>query len=312
MSKKSHPQILIEYSLTRAIFGSFSALPRSVSLKFGDLLATASYPFLNKLRRVGTRNLEIAFPEKPAAEREMILKKSFANLGRILGEFSQFNKTTPEKLGEIIEFQFDENQREVFERAKSEGRGAIIISPHLGNWELLVLAYSALVEPISYLARPLDNPLIEQMTVDLRTRFGNRPINKSDSVTTAIKILRKGGILGILADVNAHPKEGVFVPFFGTPACTSSGVAMLARRTNAVIVPMCGVWNEAKKKYIAVHESVIEPAITKNREQDILETTAQFTAAVERLIRRFPDQWLWIHRRWKTRPPGEPDLYAGI
>ena len=275
------------------------------------MLATASYPLLGKLRRVGTRNLEIAYPEKSVAEREEILKKSFKNLGRILGEFSQFNKFTPEKLRDIIEFQFDEKEREIYERAKSVGRGAIIISPHLGNWELLVLAYSALVEPISYLARPLDNPLIEQMTVDLRTRFGNRPINKSDSVTTAIKILRDGGILGILADVNAHPKEGVFVPFFNIPACTSSGVAMLARRTNAIIVPMCGAWDETKKKYIAVHESVIEPTITKNREHDILTTTAEFTAAVERLIRRFPDQWLWIHKRWKTRPPGEPDLYAG-
>ncbi len=116
-------------------------------------------------------------------------------------------------------------------------------------------------------------------------------------------------LLGILADVNAHPKEGVFVPFFGVPACTSTGVALLAMRTNSAILPMCGAWDEAKQKYIGVHGQMIFPSDTGDRQRDILETTAAFTSEVERLIRRFPDQWLWIHKRWKTRPPGEPKIY---
>jgi KDO2-lipid IV(A) lauroyltransferase len=147
------------------------------------------------------------------------------------------------------------------------------------------------------------------MTVRIRSRFGNRPINKTNSVMVASKILREGGILGILADVNAHPKEGVFVPLFGVPACTSTGAALLAIRTNSVIVPMCAVWDREKNKYVAIHGEIIEPAMTGDRKSDVAETTARFTAEIEKFVRAYPDQWLWIHKRWKTRPPGEKSLY---
>ena len=179
---------------------------------------------LKSLRRVAGRNLEIAMPETSATERFGIIKGAFESLGRVLGEMSQFPRATRESLEKLIEFRFDPALLAKHESLRAEGRGTIIVSPHLGNWELLVFAYSALREPISYLARPLDNPLIEDLTVKLRTRFGNRPMNKTNSVPAAIKVLREGGILGILADVNAHPKEGVFVPFFDFPACTSAGV----------------------------------------------------------------------------------------
>lgn len=309
MAKKSTPQIWLEYIIVRAVFGFLSFLPRRIAVKSGILLARIAYPFLGRWRRVGRRNLELAFPEKTEAEREKILKGSVENLGRILGEMSRFPQTTPETLAQIIDFRFDPADRAIYEKAKAEGRGAIIISPHLGNWEMTVFAYSALESPINYLARPLDNPLIEDFTVRLRTRFGNRPINKTNSVSTAIDILRQGKILGILADVNTHQKEGVFVPFFGIPACTSSGVAMLAMRTDAIIVPICGVWDEKNGRYKVIHGSIIEPARTGDRQQDVIKTTALFTAAVEDFIRRYPDQWLWIHKRWKTRPAGEPQFY---
>jgi KDO2-lipid IV(A) lauroyltransferase len=232
-----------------------------------------------------------------------------------LGEFSQFPRATPEKLAKLIDFQFDSQEslnseeRKKFEAERAKGRGTILVSPHLGNWEIAVFAYSALHEPLDYLARPLDNPLIEDLTVHLRTRFGNRPINKTNSVVSVIEILRTGGILGILPDVNVHPKEGVFVPFFNVPACTTSGVAMLAMRTNAMIVPMCGIWDEQKKRYRVIYGKIIEPVRTGNRQQDIAETTALYTSEIEKFIRAYPEQWLWIHKRWKTRPPGEEGLY---
>ena len=125
----------------------------------------------------------------------------------------------------------------------------------------------------------------------------------------AIEVLRRGEILGILADVNAHPKEGVFVPFFGVPACTSTGVAMLALRTNSIIIPICGVWDKVNNRYKIIHGDVIEPSRTDDRKQDIVETTAAFTAVLEDFIRQYPDQWIWIHKRWKTRPPGEAEIY---
>lgn len=309
MAKKSSFQIWAEYLAASGIVWAFRILPRRLSVRIAVTFARNVGSLLGSLRRTAKRNLEIAFPDLSGSDRERLTNGAFENLGRVLGEMSQFPKQTPANLEKIFEFRFDPQLYDRYEKWRSEGRGTIIVSPHLGNWELLVFAYSALREPISYLARPLDNPLIEEMTVRLRTRFGNRAINKTNSVPTAIHILRHGGTLGILADVNAHPKEGVFVPFFDVPACTSSGVAMLAIRTNAVIVPLAGVWDKKEGKYIAIHGDAIEPAMTGDRQADIVTTTARFTAEVEKMIREYPDQWLWIHKRWKSRPPGEKELY---
>lgn len=309
MAKKNKTQIWLEYAAARSVLGFFGILPRPLSINSGILVAKIGYLVLGGLRRTGMRSLELAFPENSRDENLSILKSSFKNLGRILGETSQFPRATPEKLAALVEFEFEPEAYALYKKLKAEGRGTIIAGPHLGNWEMAVFAYSALREPLHYLARPIDNPLIEDMTVRLRTRFGNRPINKTDSVATAIQLLRTGHTLGVLPDVNVHPKEGVFVPFFGIPACTTSGVAMLAMRTNAMIVPMCGVWDEASGKYKVIHGDVIEPARTGDRQQDIIQTTAAFTLAMENLIRAYPEQWLWIHKRWKTRPPGEEELY---
>ena len=215
----------------------------------------------------------------------------------------------------MIDFQFDTEEsiksedRIKFEADRAAGRGIILIGPHLGNWEVGVFAYSAFREPLKYLARPIDNPLIEDMTVNLRTRYGNRPINKTNSIGKALEVLKSGEVLGVLPDVNAHPKEGVFVPFFGVKACTTSGVAMLALRTNAIIVPMCCVWDEKTEKYKVFYGSRVDPVRTGDRHRDVVETTALYTLEMEKFIRAYPEQWLWIHKRWKTRPPGEKSLY---
>ncbi|MGD9561996.1 MAG: lysophospholipid acyltransferase family protein [Pyrinomonadaceae bacterium] len=309
MAKKSKPLVWLEYAAARGLLGTLGVLPRRAAVAVSMSLAAAGYYALGGLRRVAMTNLRIAFPEKDSREHKRLAKGAFRNLGRILGELSQFPKATPESLNELIEFQVDADVYAEYQRLKSEGRGVIIVSPHLGNWEMLVFGWAVYDAPMSYLARRLDNPLIEKLTSDLRRKFGNTPINKANSAMAAARVLRNEGLLGILADVNAHPKEGVFVPFFGIPACTSSGVALLAMRTNSAIVPMCGAWDEEKQHYIGVHGRVIYPADTGDRKQDIVATTAEFTAEVEKLVRRFPDQWLWIHKRWKTRPPGEDDLY---
>jgi Kdo2-lipid IVA lauroyltransferase/acyltransferase len=148
------------------------------------------------------------------------------------------------------------------------------------------------------------------MFVGIRTRFGNKQIDKTNSAGPILRVLRGGGVVGIMADVNSHPKEGVFVPFFGIPACTAGGVAMLAMRANAIIAPILSVWDPTRGKYMVISDKIIEPLNTGNRKQDIENTTALYTAALERMIRRYPDNWIWIHKRWKTRPPGEDDLYA--
>lgn len=148
------------------------------------------------------------------------------------------------------------------------------------------------------------------MVSGLRTRFGNQPIDKKAAARTALRLLRQGGTLGVLADLNTQEREGVFVPFFGQLACTTAGAATLALRTDATVIPVCAPWDESRRKFVFRGGPVIELVRTGDDKRDIEINTANFTAAIERHVRMFPSQWLWIHKRWKTRPPGEPDLYA--
>ena len=315
MAKKSATQIWLEYIPVRVLFAVLGILPRKMAVRFGEGFGRAAYRLAGGLRRVADRNLEIAYPEKDLGEREMIARGAFENLGRLLGELTQFPKATRDDLQRGIEFEFDSEENRSspemlsIESERAKGRGVLLVGPHLGNWEMGVFAYSALHHTLTYLARPLDNPLIEDFTVRLRTRFGNQPIDKNNSVTKAMSILREGGILGVLPDVNVLPRDGVFVPFFGTLACTTSGVAMMAMRTNAIIVPMCCVWNRETKKYHVKYGKFITAPNSGDRHRDIYEMTAAFTAEMEKFIREYPDQWLWIHKRWKVRPEGEEDLY---
>lgn len=299
----------MEYIPARLILGFFGILPRRFAISLGLLVARMGYLSLGRLRKVGMRNLEIAFPGSTEAERKKNLKGAFGSLGRMLGEVSQFPRATPEKLAKLVQFDFDPAEQVVFDAEKAKGRGVILAGPHLGNWEMGVFAYSAIREPLNYLARPMDNPLIEDLVAGIRARFGNRSINKTNSVQAAMEILRNGGILGVLPDVNVQEKDGVFVPFFGIPACTTGGVALLAKRANAMIVPMCTIWDGENGQYRVKHGKIIEPASTGDRHRDMIETTAAMTAAMEEFVRAYPDQWLWIHKRWNTRPPGEPLLY---
>ena len=299
----------MEYVPARLVLGFFGILPRRLAIGLGLLVARFGYLALSRLRKVGMRNLEIAFPEIGESERVKLLKGAFDNLGRMLGEVSQFPKATPKKLEDLVLFDFDPAEQSRFDAERAAGRGVILAGPHLGNWEIGVFAYSAIREPLNYLARPIDNPMVEDLVAGIRARFGNRAINKSNSVRLAMELLRSGGILGVLPDVNVQEKDGVFVPFFGIPACTTGGVAILAKRTGAMIVPLCTIWDPAIGKYRVKHGKIIDAAETGDRHRDVIDTTAAMTAAMEEFVRAYPDQWLWIHKRWNTRPPGEPGLY---
>lgn len=309
MAKKSKIVVTLEYAATSIALLLLGLLPRAGAIRVATWLLIGVAKVIPKLHKTGMRNLEIAFPDKSVAERAGLLRGTFENLGRVLGDLSQFPKYSRDRLAEMIDFDLDEETRSVYDLNKQQNRGVLLVTGHLGNWEMLVLGFAALYEPISYLARPLDNPKIDAMLHERRTRFGSTPIDKKDSAMLAVKILREGGGLGILADVNAHPKEGVFVPFFDVPACTTAGAAMIAIRANAVIFPVACVWDKSASRYKLVHGKLLEPAKTGDRKTDIIETTAAYTAEIEKIIRAFPDQWMWIHRRWKTRPPGEDGLY---
>ncbi len=312
MAKKSEAQIWVEYAVARSIWAVVGALPRTAAIAFGRCVAWFSFRLFGKLRTVGQRSIEIAFPDMLNSERDRLLKDSFASLGRTLGIVGGFGRVSQTNIRELIELDLDTNFLEQFERARAEGRGIIVVTAHIGNWELFALAFSMFFGPASLLSRRMDNPKIDAMVEQMRSSFGNRQIDKANAAAPILRLLRAGQCVGILADVNTHPKEGVFVPFFGIEACTTAGVGMLALRANALIAPMFAIWDESATRYKMISEPVIEPKNTGDRKADIVRITKEFTAAIERVVRKYPDQWVWIHRRWKTRPSGKPELYDSI
>ncbi len=307
MAKPGKLQASLEYALARSILSGLGLLPRRAAIAFGLFIGRLGYLMPGNLRRTGKRNLEIAFPDMPEWERNRLLRGCFASLGRLLGEFSQLPKATPEKLRQLIEY--DEVGLAHLREAERNKRGVIFLTGHLGCWELHSFGWSALEYPLSFLVRPLDNERIEEMIEAVRTKFGNRAIDKQSAARQSLRVLREGGTLGILSDLNTQTREGVFVPFFGKLACTTAGIATLALKTDAVVIPTCAIWNQKRNRYFFHGDPPVDLVRTGDHEKDIEVNTANFAAAVERMVRLYPDQWLWIHKRWKTRPPGEPDLY---
>lgn len=306
MAKHGTFRTNLEYWLVRVILGFFSVLPLSWAVVLGVTIGPLA-SWIPKLRRTGQRNLELAFPEMNDRERARLLRGSFQNLGRQLGMFSHFPQLTPDKIRHMVEH--DPIGLPDVRKAEAEGRGIIYLTAHIGTWEFLSFAWSAIERPGSFIVRPIDNPRIEALVNRFRTRFGNETINKSAAARRCLRVLREGVWVGILADANTHPKEGVFVPFLGHLACTTAGAATFALRTDAAVIPIAAVWQKERKRYLIYLDRQVELVRTGDQGRDVEVNTARFTEAIERMVRKYPEQYLWIHRRWKTRPPGEPPLY---
>jgi KDO2-lipid IV(A) lauroyltransferase len=298
----------LEYAAVRLLLGGLGLLPRRASVAMGRALGHAAYALAGGLRRTGRRNLELAFPEMGAEQRQRILRGTFQSLGRLLGEFAQLPRATAESMRAYVEYSPDSVR--LYHEALARGKGVIFLTSHLGAWEVLSFAQSVFDVPLSFLVRPIDNPRVEELVERFRTRLGNRPIDKKAAARTALRVLRDGGTLGILADLNTQAHEGVFVPFFGRLACTTTSVAVLALRTDAVVMPSHATWDRARGRYVLHCDPPLELIRTGDLERDVSENTGLFASVIERQIREHPDQWLWIHKRWKTRPAGEPDLYG--
>ena len=295
----------LEYGIALTLLKMLGALPRVLALQAGYAFGAIAHAVLPHLRRHAEANLRIAFPAMNDAERQRIKRNVFRNLGRLLGEVTQFPKLNRDNIQTIVTYAGLEH----YVNAVNSGRGVILLTGHLGAWELSVFAHSIAGYPMSFLKRNVDNPLVEQLGERYRARFGNRSIDKKSSVREVLKTLKAGGVVGILADLNASREEGVFCDFFGVPASTTAGVATLALRTGALVVPGYLLWDEAAQIHRLHFEPPVETIDTGYQKEDVQTNTARYTTVLERVIRQHPDQWLWIHRRWKTRPVGEPDIY---
>jgi KDO2-lipid IV(A) lauroyltransferase len=295
----------VEYAIAWTILNAVSLLPRGVAIRAGQAVGALAHSVLPHLRRHAEINLRLAFPGMEERERQRIKHGVFRNLGRLLGEISQFPRLDRRNIESIVSYEGLEN----YTNALAAGRGIILLTGHIGCWELSVFAHSIYGYPMSFLKRNVDNPLVERLAEARRARFGNRGIDKRNSVREVLKTLKAGGVVGILADLNASRDEGVFVEFFGLPACTTAGVATVALRTGALVLPGYLIWDETARIHRLHFEPPIETIDTGNQKEDVIANTQRYAAVLESIIRRHPDQWLWIHRRWKTRPEGEPELY---
>ena len=295
----------LEYAAAWPFIKILGTLPRPLSRAFAIGLAQVVYLLHFRLRQVGMRNLAMVFPEKSEAERKRILRGVFTSLGRQLAELCQFPRYTPENIDEVVVYDGLEN----YERAYARGKGVLFLTGHFGGWELSAFAHSLHGHWLHVVMRPMDNPYLDRLLQQYRTMYGNKTVAKDDFVRGLLAAMKAGETVGILMDTNMTPPQGIFVDFFGIPACTASGLARIALRTDAAVVPGFTIWDPALQKYRLRFDPALELVRTGDLEADIAANTQMFTKVIEDYVRKYPDQWLWVHRRWKTRPEGEPGLY---
>jgi Kdo2-lipid IVA lauroyltransferase/acyltransferase len=252
-----------------------------------------------RLRRTAMRNLELAYPEKSEAERRAITNEVFRSIARLIATFARFPRINRENIRDLIRYEGLEH----FLEAKKAGRGILFATAHFGNWELSAFAHALMTEPMHIMIRPLDNPGIDRLVEDRRQLSGNHLIVKWDGARAVLRALHQNEAVGVLIDQNTSLQEGVFVDFFGTSACANAAFAKIAAKTGAAVILGYAIWSENEGRYVLKFHPSLEIS------GDAAEDTRRLHALLERVIREHPGQWLWIHRRWKTRPPGEPSLY---
>ncbi len=297
----------LEYGAVLVLIQAIGLLPRRLARNAGALIGAIAFLSLPRLRRVGYRNLEIAFPGRTRAQHTAILRAEYRSLGWLLAEFCQMHKYTPQNTRSFLGYQGLEHYLD----ARDAGRGVLILTGHLGAWELSSFYHSLMGYPMSMVIRRLDNQLVDRLVNRIRCRHGNKVVHKDDFARGLISAMRGGETVGILMDTNMTPPQGVFVDFFGSMACTASGMARVALKTGAAVLPGFLLWEEAQRRYVLHFGERLALIRTGDNEADIQTNTALFTKVLEDYIRRYPGQWLWLHRRWKTRPEGEPPIYSG-
>ncbi len=295
----------IAYAVVSSVVKLAGALPRSLARALAEGLARMLLALTPKLRKTAEFNLKLAFPQWTDAQRGATIRGMVRSLGWMAAEFARMPRYTRKNIEEIVVLDGHEN----FLEGQRRGKGVLFLTAHMGAWELSSYAHAVYGYPLHYMARPLDNTRLDGLVNRYRGLSGNAPIFKNESARVMLRILKDAGTVGILADQNTMREEGVFVDFFGVPACTTTGIARVALHTGAAVVPGYAVWDESLKKYRLRFEPPLELVRTGDAERDIVENTQRFAKVTEEIIRKYPEQWVWVHARWKTRPQGEPPLY---
>lgn len=296
-----------EYILFLALFSFFRFLPFHLAFRVGEGIGWLLYKLDRSHRRVGMINLALAFPEKSDAERQAILRESLLNLGRLMAEFCHLRDLTVDTIADRVRLANPEQWKALI--GQFQDTGALILTGHFGNWELLACAHAYYGFPVHIIHRRLRNPLIDEVIVQERARCGNKVIRKTTAGIEVFRAIRQKALVVAAVDQNASGRMGVFVPFFSRLASTSSGLAGLALASGVPVIPAFLVREHSSWRHRIEVLPPVEPVRTGDQEADLRETTAKFTAVFQQIVERYPDHWLWIHKRWKRRPEGETAIY---
>ena len=299
MPRTRHPiRSLMEVGMVRALLVLLSLIPRRLRLMTGRMLGLGLYVLVPRLRRMARANLDCAFgATKTPAEKTRIARASFSHLGRLLCDTPAFSRVLPERLEDFVEFEGLEHVR----KAYSQGRGVFVFSGHYGNWEMVALVQGYLGMPLAMVTRPLDNPHLERILFGYRTLSGNQIIHKRGAAKEMLRAIRRGWGVAIVIDQNVRGEDGIFVDFFGLPASTTPALATLALKTEAPVVPVFGI-PLPDGRYRIRYLPEVEFQRTGDTREDILALTQRCTRIIEDQIREQPEFWVWMHRRWRTRP----------
>ena len=287
----------LEYLIVRALIAIVRVMPPSLVHAFGTVLGQAFYTVDGAHRRIALRNLASAFPARGEAERHAIARAAFKHFGRLLVELLRFATLTPAQMAARVEVDGGERSR----LAYAQGKGVLFVTGHFGFWELQAMVHAVQVEPVAILARALDNPHLNRLLEDIRQRTGNTVVYRRGTIRRVMRTLQAQQGVAVLIDQHIIGRDAIYVDFFERPAATTSAVAALALRTGAPVVPVFAL-PLGRGRYRVIYEHPVEPPRVES-DQAIREFTQRCTDVLEMYVRRHPDLWLWMHRRWRDVEP---------
>jgi len=289
----------LENAAVVSLRGALALLPHAVARGLGATLGMLFYTLDAKHRRVALTNLSQSFPTRSRSEVRTIARRMFRHFGRLLFEMLKFSTLSPAAMLQRVEFEGEERAR----LAYAQGRGVLFFTGHFGFWELHAIVHGLQLRPIGVLARALDNPHLNTLLEEIRGRTGNAVIYRQGAVRRVLKTLAAGDGVAMLIDQHMHSSDAIWVDFFERPAATTSTLALLALRTGAPVVPVFAL-PIGRGRYRMIYEHAVEPPAGEGAEA-VREFTQRCTDVLEMYVRRNPELWLWMHRRWRDAPVPE-------
>lgn len=298
MAKHSPARSVLEFALVWPVLQALAWLPLPLAKRMSGGLSRLLYLATPRWRTVARSNLDLAMPELEPRRRDRIVRGVYENLGRVVLSVARMPRLSAANIGQWIEYDGFEH----YERALEKGRGALFLTAHLGNWELSAFAHALFGNPMHVMVRPLDNPWLDRLMDRYRRLPGNQTIGKQEAGRKVLRALKNNEAVGILIDQNTTGEDRVFVDFFGRKASATSAFVKLGQRSGAAVIPGFALWRPETEKYVLKFYPALEWSDTGDAEGDLIRNTQLCQSVLERVIREQPEQWLWIHRRWKTQP----------